>query len=261
MKTLIAGPDWMEFGWLVATYIPALRHVAKGYDKIIILCRPENEYLYRDFATDFIFMEPKKEKRCDRWLFNDKKLKMPADIKIAYSDSKIIEPGRNLCSSAIRKFKKYGKFDERDRYDIVIHARSEAKYGREDRNWPVKNYVKLIKELRKQKELSICSIGTSAYHIPGTEDKRNIPLRQLCNILASSKVAIGPSSGPLHLAALCCCSQVVFTYNEFQKSISGTNKDRYKKYWNPFRIDCTVLDKHNWQPPVDVVEKAVRKYL
>ena len=143
-------------------------------------------------------------------------------------------------------------------YDLIIHARACKKYNQEKWNWPDKNYEKVLKNLNPSK---VCSIGTEAHHIKGTEDLRGIPLKDLCDIMASSKVLLTPSSGPGHLASLCGLSHIIMTDNYYQKSIGGTNRDRYKYKWNRFKVKCRILDKHNWIPPVDLVTKEVEKFL
>lgn len=254
---LLARTHGMEFGWLITTFVPYLRHKASEYNKVVIACRRGEEYLY-EFASDFEYIY--ENGRSDRWLFNDKKIKMPLLLQKKYNGYKQIVPTRRKCTKDKRKFRKYGEYTPELKYDLVIHARSEAKYDREDRNWPKARYIKLLKELRKNKELAVCSIGTKkgAYHIKGTEDLRDISLKQLCNILASSRLCIGVSSGPMHLASHCGCPHVVWTDNRYQKSIGGTNKKRYKKLWNPFKTHVMVIDEFGWKPPVEEVVGIVR---
>ena len=107
------------------------------------------------------------------------------------------------------------------------------------------------------------SVEESDY-IEGVEDDlRGIPLETLANVLANTKLLVSPSSGLAHFASLCGCPHIVFSdkrrWNLGCKK--GTNWTRYKRYWNPFQTECTVLDEHNWKPPVSRVLKAVEKYL
>jgi ADP-heptose:LPS heptosyltransferase len=133
-----------------------------------------------------------------------------------------------------------------------------TKFHQRNWNWPKPRYRKVLEQLKPKR---VCSIGTKAHWIEGTEDKRGIPMQELCDILASSKVLLTPSSGPGHLAHLCGCPHVIMTSNKHQPSIGGTNKDRYLKIWAPFKTPCKVLDGHNWQPPVEKVVKALRGFL
>lgn len=256
MSTLLAGPWWGEFGWEVATWIPAVRSFSRSFDRTVIICKKGHEYLYQDFADACICND--KKGLPDRWLLNGKKVQMLQEIRTLFPTGVILLPRENVCSKGKREYIKYGMKCEDYAYDLVIHARAQTKYNQRSWNWPVPRYRKLLNELNLKK---VCSIGTVAQHIEGTEDLRGISIGKLCNILASSKAFLSPSSGPAHLASLCGCPHVIMTSDTWQKSIKGTNKDRYKKIWNPFGTPCKVLDKHNWQPPVKVVVKAVEKFL
>ena len=79
MSTLLAGSWLGELGWLVACYIPAIRRYSRKFDRTIIVCRQEHEYLYEDFSKEFIIYG--KKGLPDRWLLNKEKVKMPKRIR------------------------------------------------------------------------------------------------------------------------------------------------------------------------------------
>ncbi len=257
---ILARTHGLEFGWAVATFIPYLRRISHKYDKIVIVCNEGEEYLC-EFATGFEYMD--KKGRSSGWLFKDKAIGMPLKFKRAYPGYKIVTPTQKNCTTKKREYVKYGEFNEDLRYDIVLHSRSEAKYGRGNRNWPVARYSKLLKKLRLAHELSVCSIGTfaGAYHIPGTLDMRGADLEYLCNVMASSRLFVSVSSGPAHLSALCGCPYVSWSDREVQKWCGATNKQRHRKLWNPFNTPIKFIDSEGWLPKVDTVAKAVNKML
>ena len=263
MSKLLAGHDIMEMGWNICTWIPAIRYLARAYKETIVVCKPGHEYLYRDFATGFEHYKAEGRTGLYGWYFRDKSIKMPRRIKAKYKGAKIVVPDKKICTKAPRKYFKYGQHDRGLEYDLVIHARSEVKFNRDNRNWPVGRYMKVLNALRNEKYISACSIGTKkgAYHIPGTQDLRGIEIEHLCNVLASSKLCIGVSSGPMHLASLCGCPHVVWTDNHYQKAIKGTNKDRYKTLWNPFGTRCKVIDKYGWRPGINAVYDKIKGFL
>jgi len=252
MSVLLAGPWNAEFGWELMTWIPAIRHLSQKYDKTVIVCREGHEYLYQDFADDFEIHT--RRGRGDRWLYEGKLQRMPKRLLKKYKGAKIITPTPSICMKAGRKFFQYGT-PRRTGYDILIHARSETKYGQQRFNWPVQNYVKVLEKLGNPKA---ASIGTKAYHIPGTKDLRGIDMAALCDYMAASRILIGPSSGAMHLGALCNCPLLVWTGREKQKIIKTTNAGRYKKLWNPFGTPVTVLDQEGWRPSVHLVVKALK---
>lgn len=256
---LLVGPWLGEFGWELMVWVP---HVRTLPGEKIVVCQLGHDFLYKDFCKVFEFYDT--HTPGDMWYpkrFPTLKPHMPKELKVKYPEYKIYTPGKTSCLSTSRLYAPYGNYSKKKRYDIVIHARAESKYGQSLRNWPVRKYEKLLKNLRRDKDLSVCSIGTKAYHIPGTEDKRFCMLSELADILTSSKVTVGPSSGPMHFASLCHCPHVVITSNKHEKGVRSTNRKRYKSGWNPFDTACVILDRHNWQPPVSEVERAVRKFI
>ncbi|MBD3293846.1 MAG: hypothetical protein GF393_13055 [Armatimonadia bacterium] len=265
MKTLVAGPDTMEFGWMVATWIPAIRNASRSFEETVVVCNPSHTHLY-EFATRIV---PYKAKGvADRWLFNDKKVRLPPGLVVPLStspeDLMAVSPSKEVCTKWKREYVKYGDAERVEGFELLVHARAETKYkhkkSHRDRNWPIKNYRKVIKSLGGGR---VASIGSKkgASHVPGTEDLRGIPLDKLCDILAASRVLLSPSSGPAHLASLCGCPHVVMTYAKREKAIGSNNRKRYEKLWNPFGTPVSVIDKYGWQPPVEAVVRKVEKYL
>lgn len=258
MKTLVAGHDCMEWGWVIATWVPYCRFISQRYDRTVIICREANQYLYEDFTDEFIYYDKKGE--TDRWLLNGKRIKIPPEIESRFVGASLKEPNQNRCmSKRKKKYLQYGKLMNDLGYDIVIHARAR-KEGQTQKNWPVAKYTKLIQSFP---EARICSIGTEkeARHIPGTNDLRDICLKNLSYIMRNSKVVLGTSSGPLHLASHCGTPHVVITSTEYRKVIKGTNRHRYEKLWNPFKARVEVIDKYGWNAPTVPVIRAVKKFV
>ena len=256
MKTLLAGPWLSEFGWELMTWIPAIRKRSREYDRTICICKTGHNYLYEDFAD--IILNYDKKGLPDRWLLNGKSVRLPEKFIEMFPKVDVITPRKSVCNEWARVYYGYGEGQLSCKYDLVIHARACKKYDQQRWNWPVYKYEALIKILNVER---VCCVGTDAHYVQGARDLRNIELENLCDVLASSKVMLSPSSGPVHLASLCGCSHVVMTDNTYQKSVEGTNRYRYKKIWNPFMTPCKVLDRHNWQPPVNTVAKALEKFL
>lgn len=260
MKKLLIGPWSGEFGWEICTWVPYARYISMLYEKTVVICQPGHEYLYGDFATGFVNFQYKGNG--DNWAFDRHPSVgpfMPKKIKKKYPDYCLKIPSENRCMHRDKKrYKRYGEKNDLYKYDIVIHARATDKYGQHVRNYPPSKYEKIVKNF---KGLRMCSVGTRAYHIGGTKDKRNISMKELCDIFASSRLVIGTSSGPMHLASYCGAPHLVITGNEIQKAIKTTNRMRYELLWNPFESPCYVLDAHNWKPPVDLVIKTIEDAL
>ena len=262
-KVFLAGRWEGEWGWQLSTWIPALRHIAPNYEKIVVVCNPKDRYLYSDF-TD-LFEDYTNKHRGDMWYrsrFPTLKPKMPKKYRKKYPNAQVVIPDKYMCIKAPRRYIMYGEKIKEKGYDIVIHARAEDKYGQSKLNYNPVKYKKMLKQLRLDKDISACSVGTKAYHIDGTNDQRDIPIDILCNILRNAKMCVGTSSGVMHLAHLCGCPIVVLTDDSYQKGIKGTNKQRYERLWRAFPdVPVKVIDKWKWHPPVEKVTEAVRKFL
>lgn len=266
MKTLLAGPWLGEFGWELCTWVPAMRYLAeqKRFEHVVVICQKGHDFLYWDFADEFIFYN--KKGKSDRWLLNGKKTLAPKRILKKYKDATYYAPSAEKCLKWNRSMRKYGNPSSIFGYDIVIHARHvknrdwiDKKCGG-SRNWGRKNWESLVKMFHCCK---ICCIGTEdgAYHIDGTDDMRGATLQLTCDILAASKVAIGESSGPMHLASYCGCPHVVITDSRIQRSIGATNKERYRTLWNRYQTKCKIIEHKTWNPTPREVEAKLEGWL
>jgi hypothetical protein len=96
MKTLLAGTDSMEFGWMLMCWIPYLRYIAwhGDYGRVVIVCRAGNECLYLDFAREFVNYQVDGE--ADMWRTDGKAIGIPQEIKDRYPGAEIIEPSAGI---------------------------------------------------------------------------------------------------------------------------------------------------------------------
>jgi hypothetical protein len=261
----IAGHDTIEFGWNICTWIPFLRYKKRYYDEFVIVCNPENRYLYEDFADKFIDYYDRHAKP-DMYFsgrFPTKLAQVPYEIldKPEYFNWQYIHPCKKCCEKSTKVFFKYGQIPTDIRFDIAIHARAETKYGQGKLNYSEKNYECVVEQF---KGLKICSVGApgKSHHIKGTEDLRGVYLKYLCHLLANTKVVVGTSSGPMHLASFCGAPHIVLTGDSRLKSLNKLkNRDRYQTLWNPFNTPVTVLDEDNWHPHPKKIIKAIKEYL
>lgn len=238
MKTLIAGYFAGEFGWQLMSWQAKIRYLSKQFDNVIIGCEPQYRYLYQDFCFEFIDFEEKILSR-NMWMCNNRTTKIDQKILDIYNTQNYICPDKEFCTNDINKsaFIKYGsKIDQQ--YDVLIHARSTDNLGTAYRNYQIYNWDNVVSLLGDIKIASIGSIKES-YHIKNTEDLRGVPLDELCDIMASSKVLLSPSSGTAHLAALCGLRHIV--WSDLKTIGIMNNKERYLDKWNPFKTECDFI--------------------
>jgi ADP-heptose:LPS heptosyltransferase len=155
-------------------------------------------------------------------------------------------------------FIKFGKVVPEKAYDVVIHARGRPHCA--DHNWPRERWEELIDKLTHE-GLRCVAVGlmeASMGYFQLAADMRGVPLKETMDIIASSKVMVGPSSGPMCLSSLCGTPHVV--WGDKGRYSGTTIKERFETAWNPFKTPCTVLDT-GWQPSVDSVFKEVMEHV
>lgn len=254
--TLLAGPFVGEFGYEVICWVPYLRATSRRYKKVIVGTRKGNDYLYADFATKIYHV--KADSFTDRWMNHGRTPSPPRKVWKGCLKAQVVMPSKQTCTSRHREFKPYGQNTQYQNgvYDVIIHARAAKKYNSSNRNWPPEAYEEVVRRFRK---LTFASVGTEAYHIEGTVDKRGVKLVDLCSMMRMAKVVIGPSSGVMHLAHLCKTPILVWTGKERQKCIKANNRKRYEKLWRAFDTPVKVVDRWGWRPPVDRVVDALKE--
>ena len=253
---ILIGPFLGEFGWEVMVWQGAVRYYLQDrlFDKIVVGCRKGNEALY-ELATDFIY--PEKISLNTQAMCVDGRIPKFSEKTIKEFSPCIVRNVKEIPQLQLHR--KFGEYDTNLKYDILIHARDSHKYSTAKRNWLKDNWDMYVSEF---KGLRIGSIGTEteSLHLEGVEDLRGYPLSILFNILASSSVLVGPSSGAMHLGSLCCIPLVVWA-NKAITHIGCTTRKRYEKDWNPFESKVTVIDKYGWNPPVEDIISATKEYL
>jgi len=135
---------------------------------------------------------------------------------------------------------------------LVVHARDRGHVPM--RNWPQGHWHKLARRIfREGLAPQIICIGTRdhALGVEGALDMRDAPLQRQMDVLASALLAIGPSSGPMHLASLCGCPHVVWCGGGAAER--STTVGRYRSGWNPHGTPVHAHPYASWQPEFKTV--------
>jgi len=254
MKILLAGPWLGEFGWELMKWQAHIRKVVSQnkYDMVVCIVRTGHQFLYLDFADEFVFVD--KEGARNGWRLNEDKPTISSDILDKYDGNDIDKIEPFAVEFEDQEFVKY-EMDSIYDYDLLFHCRSTAKLNTQSRNWPIERW----EALRDRFEgLKIACVGSESESvaIEGVEDIRGCGLSKLAAVCNNAKMIIGPSSGPMHFASLCGCPHVVFTDRE-RRFYTKTNRYRYEQGWNPFGTKAIVVDNEGWQPSVETVIKAI----
>jgi hypothetical protein len=219
-----------EFGWEVMQWQGFVRKKAKEYDRVIIRCKESSEPLYRDIPCATILnygSPPTQVEDVDTIWVWEKDKQIPHDQQ---------------------EFVVYGCEKTEHPFDILFHARN-AKHR--EKNYPVEMWNKLSR-MFYDAGYKVASVGNNAHHIEGTYDLTGESLDAIFDYMRSAKCIVGPSSGPMHLASLCNCPQVV--WGDERTYVGGnTLKTRYEKTWNPLGVPVDYIittwdSPERWKP-------------
>tara|TARA_Y100001973_G_C5185154_1_gene327357 strand:- start:213 stop:1001 length:789 start_codon:yes stop_codon:yes gene_type:complete len=257
VKTLFAGPWVGEFGWELFCWQGVLRRYSKvkKFDRVIISGRDINKFLYEDFCNEYIPYSPgeyqpdsffNRGETVDYPMPDPGMTYIPPNHCLTHYTPSEIEDGSIWRPKLEQDFVKYGEKIDTD-IDVLIHARYTNKNNTNDRNWNVDNFNEVVSKFNNLKFASI-GLKSASYHVEGTLDLRGLDLKELANYMASSKLIIGPSSGPMHFASLCGLNQVSWGVEN--------NRYRYKKDWNPHNTLVEYIGSEDWNPHIhDVINK------
>lgn len=266
---LVAGPWVGEFGWELFGWQGHLRYLSNFFDSVIAYSRPEMEYLYKDFVSDFRAYTPKGP-GTGGWKSNFERT--PPNVierdfgyadksNISYLDGRfrigyeMNRPEDSHKRFFNQEFVAYGRQDKSLSYDVVVHSRRTGKNHSSHRNgWSRDKWSSYLYELIEVLGYKVVCIGVSSCADSYTlcDSLLDVDLEKSCNALRSSKCIVGPSSGPIHLASLCKCPQVVWSGED-------RNKPKYENFWNPFSVKCEYIHDDDWDPTIDSVVSSTKE--
>ena len=247
---LIAGPFVGEFGWELFGWQGRVRYLSQFFSKTTVICRKGFSYLYKDFADECEEYAGSLAGETSGPLLRN----FQYQNEISYDKVKDLRilPQTQLVDYNWRKssqggpfknqsFVKYGEPGARE-WDVLFHARATHKASSEYRNWQLDSW-KSLSSLLSSFRLASVGAAESSMHVPGPDDLRGISLESLSTTMRNSAVTVGPSSGPIHFAALCGCPQVTW----FGAPWGVANVRRYHD-WNPFRVLNVAIYDVEWNP-------------
>ncbi|KKN47991.1 hypothetical protein LCGC14_0657490 [marine sediment metagenome] len=259
MRAVIAGPYIGEFGWELCEFQGHVRTQAAHADKVIVCSAKGREALYADLQPVFL---PHKIQGCGE-CHGMKPCQTPAELRNAHDDldrrskhlrgrgwnvQRIVPKGsiRYKHQTFIQFGSAAAAYTRGDVYDIIVHARNRKHaqtHALDVYNWPLDRWSELVAALLKA-GYSVAAIGLrNAALLPeGAVDMRNIGLARDMDMLAATRLVLGPSSGPMHLASLCGAPHVVWTEQKNSAVLKMSNRKRYEVGWNPLSTPCCVVD-------------------
>jgi len=255
MTTLLAGPFVGEFGYELFAFQGHVRAMSRDFDSTIVYSRQESRHLYDDFVNKFVPVDVGSY-NCDRFdCISGGKVHEPMWPDGIVTNFRVSNKGKTMAQlKALDRhvppeYVKYGS-GKHNGY-VVVHARaiSEGNAHKRSRNWSGENWCSLVSMLLNEGHNLVC-VGSKQQSIAldGCQDLRGIELHKLCDILSGADCILGPSSGPMHLATLCGCPQLVWSYSR--------NRMRYEQEWNPFSTPVCFYDRGDFDPTAYEIYQA-----
>ncbi len=256
-RRLFAGPWVGEFGWELMNWQGYIRALRPFYEYITVCARSSSAALYNDCCDEFIQHDIQGQSNAHVVfdMKNPEELMRVLDLVPPNSDH--LQPLKYIPEKA-QKFIKFGQPLHGKRYpDVLIHARNKKTGGRQD--WTEQEWSDFV-GLLKTKSLSVGCIGLSSatFDIDGLFDYRDVPLEETASVMAAAKLVVGPSSGPMHLAALCGTPHLVWT-DKRTYGMRKTSRQKYQEWWNPLNTKVDVIDEFGFRPPVPLVFNAIEE--
>jgi ADP-heptose:LPS heptosyltransferase len=139
------------------------------------------------------------------------------------------------------------------RFDIAFHFRSFERRGDiQPKSFPHEKADQLV-EMCTSHGLRVCCIGAPEYSYvpPKAENRQSNDLSTTIAHLCASRLIVGGSSAPLHLAQLCGLPIVVW--------IGLKGDDRYFTISNPFHSSVFMVTDKTFNPQVHQIYGAIEK--
>ena len=257
-KVLFAGPWVGEFGWELMHWQGFLRKLAPRYEKVIVCCRAGQEALYSDFAHEFVLHDVRGTADCNRLLSVENPQELARVLALVPPGADHLRPlGAQPHERQV--FRRFGERREEIATDLLFHPRGRG-HG-SDRNWSRENWERML-DLIRPLDLKVGCIGlTSATQelVGDFAEFRDRPLSESLDLIASTRLVVGPSSGPMHLASLCGTAHLVWT-DRCRYARGLTNRIKYERTWNPHGAQAIVLDECGFQPTPETVAGEIAKF-
>ena len=214
---VLAGPWIGEFGWELFCfqgYLRKLRHDNPHIKSFNVISRTGRGVLYEDFCDTYIEWDcPGTEltgalcmgydaTEAVNYAYDlmealklDKCLWIPTQTFIInyHADGPRYEEYFKIFNER-QEFVKFGKANPEKTFDVIIHARSTAKFQSGDRNWPMAKWHELVKMLANDgRKIGCIGLEGQALDLPRTTNLLDIPLEETVQVLANSKFLVIPS--------------------------------------------------------------------
>lgn len=256
--TIILGPYVGEFGWELMEWLPYVEKFKKRYNRIVAISYKNSEYFYKDIE---FFPHDLKLEQSSFGFGNINNIEKKNIIMKCANHFNLVKYDTfspfdlNKVTKFLLRGKKYIKYyekiDNNEQFDLVFHFRDFKRTDGNIKNYP-KNEIDYICNVFIEKGYKIACIGHPelSYCPDNVPDYRSEEIQKAIAVISASKLVIGGSSAPMHLAALCGRPIVTWIGAEF-------GAERYLSYWNPFNVPVWIVSDKTFRPDKELIIKKV----
>lgn len=265
-NALIFGPWVGELGWELTEWLPRLFAMSRKFEKVVAISYESSRSLYNGydfFAHNYSLQDSHfafgKINRSD-----ELQIIVEAAKKFHLNDFTVYTPyNKSRLANIVRRAlarKEYRSMCNSvgglAQCDIVVHFRNFVRRGdSDDKNFPTATADDVCGKLRDF-GFTVVAIGhpEMSYAPAGAIDGRSADIDRAVEFICGSKIVVGGSSAPMHLAQL--CKKPIVTFFSPPSVLA-----RYQGYWNPFNADLEVVTDSSFQPNSEqVVDSIFRLY-
>jgi hypothetical protein len=263
--TLIAGPYLGEFGHELFGFQGYVRRLRKYYEQTLVISYDHSEYLYEgcEFVPHGLSLA--------RSGYGLGRVPEPGLIAVTarfasendigrydHLTGSLIGRGRSVMGGELAG-QEFIKFHEpiaaSRQYDMVFHFRAFVRRDGSHKNYTPDDAAFVVgAALREGYSVACVGHPDLALCPRGAVDERAADLRETIRVLSNARLAVGGSSGTMHLASLCAIPVVVW-------AAPAVKLRRYLTTWNPHGSPVHVVSGDTFRPKPEAVLGVIRRVM
>ncbi|MBI4578295.1 MAG: hypothetical protein HY718_01240 [Planctomycetes bacterium] len=267
-RVLLTAPYVGEIGWELMSWQGRVRWVFTrgGYDRLVVLGPAGKAGFYNGMKLDYQAVdlgylpgtayEDRRIVTASNELLPAERIRQCVAGLVDRAVTELTEQGGTVdtlwpaydgtlwpCDNRHQRFMRYERpvADAPDSPWVVLVARTRA--YRSGHNWPPSHWSELARRLGEH------GVRTSVYP---NDSEAAIAMLSGCDL------AVGQSTGGLHLAALCGCPTMVWSLQRYLMwRWEITNRQRYETWWNPLGSPVIVRELPQLPEPQDAARQVL----
>jgi len=269
---LVVAPYVGEFGWELMNWQGRVRWLIRhgGHERVVICAETDRRLLYARTSTDGRVVFCPTSPLClpghrnEDHRVNDEGRPLPA----AELRSAVTTQALQACAPLGLDLEEAVLFTPDFRSTIWPTTPSHQTFASLRLRQPVTTDIVLVPRHRllageRNKPASWWEELAGRLQDAGLSVETHVPrLDEAVRQFSHARLAVGASTGGMHLASLCSCPHYVWGCGAEARwtRLGITNRQRYETVWNPLGTPCRY-DECGWQPPLAHVLDQCRRAL